>query len=75
LRRKQTRGSCPGTGNITTEEVADNTNALLGKTVTIRSEPKIGPNTFTVRDDDFFGGETILVVNASREPVVLLKET
>jgi len=36
--------------------VADNTNALLGKTVTIRSEPvkKIGPNTFTVRDDDFW---------------------
>jgi len=39
LARKQTRGSCPGTGNVTTEEVADNTNALLGKTVTIRSEP------------------------------------
>jgi len=38
-------------------EVADNTNALLGKTVT--SEPvkkKIGPNTFTVRDDDFWRG-------------------
>jgi hypothetical protein len=65
--------AAPGTGNVTTEEVADNTNALLGQTVTVRSEPvkKIGPNTFTVSDDDFFGGETILVVNASREPVVL----
>lgn len=61
------------TGNVTTEEVADNTNALLGKTVTVRSEPvkKISPNTFTVSDEDFFGSETILVVNASGQPVVL----
>lgn len=61
------------TGNVTTEEVANNTNALLGKTVTVRSEPvkKISPNTFTVSDEDFFGSETILVVNASGQPVVL----
>lgn len=63
----------PGAGNVTTEEVADNTNALLGQTVTVRSEPvrKISPNTFTVSDEQFFGGETILVVNASGAPVVL----
>jgi hypothetical protein len=26
-------------GNVTTEEVADKTNALIGQTVTVRSEP------------------------------------
>ncbi len=61
------------TGNVTTEEVANNTNALIGKTVTIRSEPvkKINQNTFTVSDEDFFGSETLLVVNASGQPMVL----
>lgn len=61
------------TGNVTTEEVTDNTAQLIGKTVTIRSEPvaKVGNNTFTVSDDEFFGNETILVVNASGQPVVL----
>lgn len=61
------------TGNVTTEEVTDNTAQLIGKTVTIRSEPvaKVGNNTFTVSDEEFFGNETILVVNASGQPVVL----
>ena len=60
-------------GNVTTEEVTDKTAQLIGKTVTIRSEPvaKIGNNTFTVSDNEFFGNETILVVNASGQPVVL----
>lgn len=60
-------------GNVTTEEVTDNTAQLIGKTVTIRSEPvaKVGNNTFTVSDEEFFGNETILVVNASGQPLVL----
>lgn len=60
-------------GNVTTEEVTDNTNALIGQTVTVRSEPlrKISPNTFTINDEQFFGSEPILVVNASRAPIVL----
>lgn len=60
-------------GNVTTEEVTDNTAELIGKTVTIRSEPveKISANTFTVSDEEFFSNETILVVNASGQPVVL----
>lgn len=60
-------------GNVTTEEVTDNTAQLIGKTVTIRSEPvrKIGNNTFTVSDEEFFDNETILVVNASGQPLVL----
>jgi hypothetical protein len=59
--------------NVATEEVADNTNQLIGKTVTVRSEPikKIAPSTFTISDEQFFGSEPILVVNASGKPFVL----
>lgn len=60
-------------GNVTTEQVSDNTNQLIGKTVTIRSEPvrKIGSASFTVSDEQFFGSEPILVVNASGKPFLL----
>ena len=60
-------------GNVTTEEVTDNTAQLIGKTVTVRSEPvrKIGTNTFSINDKEFFDGDNILVVNASGKPVVL----
>ena len=53
--------------NVTAEEVADKTDQLIGKTVTIRSNAinKISDTTFAVTDDDFFGGDTILVVNAT----------
>ena len=63
----------PGAGNVTTKEVADNAAALDGKTVTVRSEPKgkVGPTSFTVEDEKFFGSEPILVINASGEPFVL----
>lgn len=56
--------------NVTTEEVADNTNQLLGKTVTIRSKPiqKLSASTFTISDQQFFGSEPILVVNATGKP-------
>lgn len=58
--------------NVTAEKVADETNELIGQPVTIRSDvvEKIGPSTFTVSDEQFFGGETILVVNASGAPFV-----
>ncbi|MDZ4870928.1 MAG: hypothetical protein CLLPBCKN_000316 [Chroococcidiopsis cubana SAG 39.79] len=61
------------TGNVTTEEVTDNTKQLIGKTVTVRSEPvrKVGNNTFTISDEEFFGNETILVVNALGQPLAL----
>ncbi|MBV6625968.1 MAG: hypothetical protein KI793_24060 [Rivularia sp. (in: Bacteria)] len=62
-----------GAGNVTTKEVANNAAALDGKTVTVRSEPKskVGPTSFTVSDEKFFGSEPILVVNASGQPFVL----
>ncbi len=58
--------------NVTAEDVADETNELIGQPVTIRSDvvQKISPSTFTVSDEQFFGGETILVVNASGAPFV-----
>lgn len=63
----------PGAGNVTTKEVANNAAALAGKTVTVRSEPKgkVGPTSFTVSDEQFFGSEPILVINASGEPFAL----
>ncbi|WP_414623561.1 hypothetical protein [Calothrix sp. CCY 0018] len=53
--------------NVTAEEVADKTDKLIGQSVTIRSNAinKISESTFAVTDDDFFGGDTILVVNAT----------
>ncbi|MBD0264839.1 MAG: hypothetical protein ICV78_19580 [Tolypothrix sp. Co-bin9] len=59
--------------NVTAEEVADNTNQLIGKTVTVRSQPvkKLSESTFTINDKQFFGAESILVVNASGKPFVL----
>jgi hypothetical protein len=59
--------------NVTTEEVADRTNALLGKSVTVRSEveKKVGAHSFTIGDDKLFGSEKILVINASGASTVL----
>ncbi|HYW18138.1 MAG TPA: hypothetical protein VE956_02295 [Nodularia sp. (in: cyanobacteria)] len=59
--------------NVTTEEVADNTNELIGKTVTIRSTPvrKLGPSTFTIADKQLFNAKPILVVNASGKTFTL----
>lgn len=59
--------------NVTTEQVADQTSELIGKPVTVRTEvgEKVGSNTFTIKDDEFFGDEEILVVNATGKPFVL----
>lgn len=59
--------------NVTTEEVTEETNELIGETVTVRSEvgEKIAPAVFTITDDEFFGDDEILVVNSTGEPFVL----
>ncbi|WP_313898198.1 hypothetical protein [Nodosilinea sp. LEGE 07298] len=56
-----------------TEDVADNTENYIGQVVTIRSEPVevVGDSSFTVSDEQFFGTEPILVINASGEPLLL----
>lgn len=67
------QAATPDQTNVSPEEVAENTNQYIGQVVTVRSEPieKISPNTFTIEDDQFFGSEPILVVNATGEPFVL----
>lgn len=62
-----------GSTNVQTEEVAENTEDYIGQTVTIRSEPvdKVGADSFTVSDEQFFGSEPILVINASGASVTL----
>ncbi|MBD1835338.1 hypothetical protein H6F61_22290 [Cyanobacteria bacterium FACHB-472] len=59
--------------NVTTEEVAEETNELLGKSVTVRSEvgEKVGANSFTITDEELFGTDKVLVINASGAPTVL----
>ena len=59
--------------NVTTEEVAEETDRLIGQTVTIRSNAleTIEPTTFVVSDQEFFGGENIVVVNATGTPFEL----
>ncbi|MGG6295647.1 hypothetical protein ACQ4M4_14755 [Leptolyngbya sp. AN02str] len=59
----------PEDQNVTTEELVDNPNKYIGQVVTVRSEPvaEIGPSTFTMEDEEFFGSEPILVVNATGE--------
>jgi hypothetical protein len=55
--------------NVTAEDVTENTESLVGQTVTIRSEAEaVGENAFTVSDGQFLSGETILVVNATGQP-------
>ncbi|MGB3203335.1 MAG: hypothetical protein WBA99_20690, partial [Nodosilinea sp.] len=62
-----------GTTNVETEEVVENTDSYIGQTVTIRSEPLevVGDSSFTVSDEQFFGTEPILVINATGEQMML----
>ncbi|MFM2060504.1 MAG: hypothetical protein RLZZ507_174 [Cyanobacteriota bacterium] len=59
--------------DVVTETVTDQTDQLIGKTVTIRSQPirKISPSAFTIIDEDMFGPQNILVINATGEPFQL----
>jgi hypothetical protein len=63
--------------NVSTEEVAEETNELLGQSVTVRSKvgEKVGVNSFTVTDNELFGNDKVLVINASGAPTVLPEDT
>ena len=67
------RETSDGSTNVQTEEVAENTEGYIGQIVTVRSAPveKVGDNSFTINDEQFFGSEPILVINASGEPLLL----
>ncbi|WP_052050600.1 hypothetical protein [Leptolyngbya sp. KIOST-1] len=68
-------GGTPGDDSavVEAEDVAENTEAYIGQTVTIRSEPidQVDNYSFTVSDQRFFGNDPILVINASGEPLLL----
>ncbi|HHP7232015.1 MAG TPA: hypothetical protein ACFCUY_14300 [Xenococcaceae cyanobacterium] len=62
--------------NVTTGEVAESTDELIGQIVTIRSDAvaTLEPSVFTVADQEFFGGEDIVVINNTGEPFELPTE-
>jgi hypothetical protein len=63
------------TENVTTEEISDGAEGLIGETVSVRAEVEevVDDTSFLIEDDQFFGGEDILVINASGEPFVLVE--
>ncbi|HIK33630.1 MAG TPA: hypothetical protein IGS17_03975 [Oscillatoriales cyanobacterium M59_W2019_021] len=62
-----------GGTNVTTEEVAENPEALDNQLVTIRSNVKktVGDSAFLVEDEALLGGESILVINTTGQPFTL----
>jgi hypothetical protein len=61
--------------NVTTEDLSDNLSAYLGQSVTVREEVEevVGDYAFLLDDDQLFGGEEILIINASGQPVDLVE--
>ncbi len=61
--------------NVTTEEVSEGAEGLIGQTVSVRAEVEetLDDTSFLLEDDQLFGGEDILVINASGEPFVLVE--
>lgn len=59
--------------NVTIGEVNDNLEELIGETITVRSEIETteDPNSFLLTDNELFGGENILVINASGHSFLL----
>ena len=66
-----------GETNVTTEDLTENTDQLIGQTVTVRSdvEEEVGEVGFILEADELFGGEPILVLNASGTPFLLPQDT
>jgi hypothetical protein len=62
--------------NVPAEQVAEETNELIGQTVTVRSEVvrSLGSNAFTINDQQFLNQEGILVVNATGQPLPVLPD-
>ena len=58
---------------VSTAEVSA-TASLVGQTVTVRNdiEELLGETAFTLDEDQLFGGEAVLVINASKTPLSLI---
>jgi len=65
------------TENVTSEELTDGAEEAIGEVVSIRSEvgETVDEVSFLLEDDQLFGGEDILVINASEEPFVLPEDS
>jgi hemin uptake protein HemP len=61
--------------NVTTEDLSENLDRYLGQTVTVREEVEelVGDYAFMLDDDQLFGGEETLIINASGLPVNLVE--
>ncbi|MEO0456788.1 MAG: hypothetical protein AAF152_09415 [Cyanobacteria bacterium P01_A01_bin.114] len=59
--------------NVTQEELTEETDSLIGQLVTIRGEASevVDDTSFLMAEDQLFGGEDILIINASGQPLVL----
>lgn len=63
--------------SVPAEEVSESTEQYIGETITMRGEiaqTNDYPNSFTIDDNRFFGGENILVINATGAPITLPAE-
>lgn len=65
----------PEDDNVTTDDLTDNLSNYIGQTVTVREEADeiIGEAAFLLENDELFGGEEILVINASNEGLFLVE--
>lgn len=61
--------------NVTTEDLSANLDRYLGQTVSVREEVEelVGDYAFMLDDDQLFGGEETLIINASGQPVDLVE--
>ncbi|MEB3360064.1 MAG: hypothetical protein VKK04_25285 [Synechococcales bacterium] len=59
--------------NVQLGELTGNVEDYLGQTVSVRGEAEaaIGESAFLLQDDQLFGGEEVIVFNASGEPFLL----
>ena len=61
--------------NVTTEDLSENLDRYLGQTVSVREEVEelVGDYAFLLDEDQLFGGEETLIINASGQPVDLVE--
>jgi hypothetical protein len=65
-----------GSTEVQPEKVANKTEDYIGQVVTVRSKPveKVGDASFTISDEQLFGNNPILVINASGNTATLLED-
>ncbi|WP_121971428.1 hypothetical protein [Leptolyngbya sp. BC1307] len=60
------------TENVDQEELSSGAEGLIGQQVSIRGEvAEVDESSFTIADNQLFGGEDILVINTTGEPFIL----